>query len=130
MEWPPCLAWRAATPAAITISPRKPRSSEGNDSTSVTASLPRNWRLRARMRRSETIPMLRSPLAFGGATRASQGPRPRAPTAFAAPPLDAAGASGVATLTRRRAAAICVVSLDDGLHEFVPDDIAFVEINE
>ena len=38
--------------------------------------------------------------------------------------------SGVATLTRRRAAAIRVVCLHDRLHELVPHDVALVEVDE
>src|SRR6478672_12645205 len=105
----------------MTISPRNPRSPEGKDSTSVTRSLPRNWRLSARIRRSEMIAMLRSPFAAAGATFAIQAPSPR---------VAGLTASGVATLTRSRAAAICVVCLDDRLHEFVADHVALVEVNE
>src|SRR6478672_9858740 len=105
----------------MTISPRNPRSPEGKDSTSVTRSLPRNWRLSARIRRSEMIAMLRSPFAAAGATFAIQAPSPR---------VAGLTASGVATLTRSRAAAICVVCLDDRLHEFVADHVALIEVDE
>src|SRR5215204_860799 len=84
------------------------------------------------MRRSDTIAMLRSPLAFGGACFTSQGPSPFTSRAcLDEAPADFDGAeSGVATLTRRWAAAIRVICLDDRLHEFVTDDVAFVEVDE
>src|SRR5688500_5068256 len=125
---PAAFACFFATPDAITISPRKPRvpalsgveGSAGNDKTSVTSSLPRNWRLSARMRASDTSATQTSPRADAGARFASQGPRPRG----------VSSPSGHATLTRRRAAAIDVVSLHDRLHELVTHDVALVEVDE
>src|ERR1044071_5389111 len=74
------------------------------------------------MRRSETIAMLRSPRAFAGAIFVNQGASPR---------VDVASPSGLATLTRSRAAAaIGVVGLHDRLHEFVTHHVAFVEVDE
>src|SRR5688572_10638821 len=107
-------------PDAITISPRNPRVCAGNDSTSVTLSLPRNWRLRARMRASDTSATQRSPFADAGENFVNQGPRPRG----------VCSPSGHATLTRRRAAAIDVVGPHDGLHELVTHDVALIEVGE
>src|SRR5688572_32221950 len=117
-------------PEAITTSPRNPRVPAGNDSTSVTLSLPRNWRLRARMRVSDTSATQRSPFADAGANLVSQGPRPRIAAACSAEALLREGESGHATLTRRRAAAIGVVGLHDGLHELVTHHVALVEVGK
>ena len=97
----------------------------GNDSTSGTASLPRNWRLRARMRRSTRSRRNRSPRADGG--RNLHEPRPEPPCCQSLPRRRA---SGLATLTCRRATAISVVGLHDSLDELMTDHVALVEIDE
>src|SRR5687767_1295644 len=112
------------------MSPRNPRVCAGKDRTSVTLSLPRNWRLSARMRKSETSATQTSPLADAGAIFESQGPSPRVAAHFPTVAACREGGSGHATLTRRRAAAIGVVGLHDRLHELVTDDVALVEVDE
>src|SRR5687768_5197720 len=127
---PGAFACFFATPDAITISPRKPRVAAGNDRTSVTLSLPRNWRLSARMRASDTSATHTSPRADAGAIFVSHGPSPRTAAACSAEAFWREGESGHATLTRRRAAAIGVVGLHDRLHELVTHDVALVEVDE
>src|SRR5688572_20127451 len=114
----------------MTTSPRNPRVSAGNDSTSVTLSLPRNWRFSARMRASDTSATHTSPRAAAGAIFVSHGPSPLVAATSSAEAPRREGESGHATLTRRRAAAIGVVGLHDRLHELVTHDVAFVEVDE
>src|SRR4051794_36433462 len=86
------------------------------------------------MRRSDTIAMLRSPFAAAGAALTIHLPSPRVTSTRACldeAPEPALGAeSGLAMLTRNRAAAICVVCLDDRLHELVANHVALVEVDE
>src|SRR6185503_14722412 len=130
-EWPASRAWRAATPEAITTSPRNPLSRAGNERTSVGVSFFLYWRFSARTRASDTMATVIAPRARAGATDCSHAARPGTRTPAG---LTRSTSKGRPEGRPRRSLlsilAERVVRFHDLLHELVPHDVPFVEVHE
>src|SRR4029453_19199062 len=97
---------------------------DGNDNTSVALSLRRNRRLRARTRASGARAMATSPRRRAGATAATHRARPSSRTGRPRPSV---------TVTRKRllsGSTVRFVRLDNLLHQLMPHDVFFVEVNK
>src|SRR5687767_10109270 len=123
----------------MTTSPRYPRSSAGNESTSVSVSFLRYFRLRVRTRASGTMATVTLPRARAGATRRSQGASPSARTplvpttstsSLGPPGLRLLAPDPFRGLLSLSAIRMRVVRLHDHLHQFVADDVLVVEVHE